>query len=83
MKIYAFVYNPMIEESGYITVSLHKTKEGTLKALDEHKAEMKREWTEKIKKSKEIYGEDFHKLRRGMSFGMWEDWDIEERELLD
>ena len=37
--LYAFLYNPMIHESGYITVSIHRTREGAEKALEWHKKE--------------------------------------------
>ncbi len=35
--LYAFLYNPMIHESGYITVSVHRTREGAKKALEWHR----------------------------------------------
>ena len=37
--LYAFLYNPMIHESGYITVSIHRTREGAEKAMEWHKKE--------------------------------------------
>jgi len=37
--LYAFLYNPMIHESGYITISIHRTREGAEKALEWHKKE--------------------------------------------
>jgi hypothetical protein len=44
--LYAFLYNPMIHESGYITVSIHRTREGAEKALEWHKNEAKKEYEE-------------------------------------
>ena len=35
--LYAFLYNPMIHESGYITISIHRTLKGAEKALEWHK----------------------------------------------
>ena len=37
--LYAFLYNPMIHESGYVTISIHRTREGAEKALEWHKKE--------------------------------------------
>jgi hypothetical protein len=37
--LYAFLYNPMIHESGYITISIHRTREGAEKAMEWHKKE--------------------------------------------
>lgn len=37
MKIYQALYNPMVHESAYATLSIHKTREGAEKAIQEHK----------------------------------------------
>ena len=42
--LYAFLYNPIIYESEYITVSIHRTREGAEKALSHHKYECEKEW---------------------------------------
>lgn len=83
MKIYAFIYNPMVEESGYITVSLHKTKKGAEEALKKHKAERLKEWEAQDKERRARWGDDYEVLSNGLNFGVFEDWDIEEREVLD
>jgi hypothetical protein len=46
--LYAFLYNPMIHESGYITVSIHRTREGAEKALEWHKKEELRKFNEEM-----------------------------------
>lgn len=37
MKVYAFIYNSNIHESVYATMSLHFTRGGAKKAMNEHK----------------------------------------------
>lgn len=44
MKIYAAEYNPIIFESSYGTISLHKTREGAEKAIEQHKNATIKEW---------------------------------------
>lgn len=84
MKVYAFMYNPMTEESGYITVSLHKTRDGAEKALESHKTGRKLQWDELEKYRREKYADDLYEtIRKGTKFGRWEDWTIEERTILD
>ncbi len=41
MKVYAALYCSCTEESAYETLSLHMTKEGAEKAVEEHKAKVK------------------------------------------
>jgi len=67
IKLYEFLYNPMTEESGYVTMSIHKTKEGAEKAMKEHKDKEKAEW-DKIYENEDI----------PFKFGRFEDWRIEE-----
>jgi len=66
--LYAFLYNPMIHESGYITVSIHRTREGAEKALICHKNDIKEEWD----------NEDHI-----FAFDHFRDWEIEEIQILD
>jgi hypothetical protein len=75
--LYAFLYNPMIHESGYITVSIHRTREGAEKALEWHKNECREEWKtlyEAIHK-KEWVESDIYMINRN--------WKIEEIKILD
>jgi len=72
MKIYAFLYNSSTEESSYATMSLHRSKEGAEKAMNEHKETEYKKWKAMEKKYK---GASF--------FGMWQDWAVEEMEVLD
>jgi hypothetical protein len=44
MKLYAFLYNPMIHESGYVTMSIHRTRKGAEKALEWHRKQEQEEW---------------------------------------
>ena len=70
--LYAFLYNPMIHESGYITISIHRTREGAEKALAWHKNDCIKEW-------KEIMKDDLAEF----PFGQSQDWRIEEITILD
>jgi hypothetical protein len=71
--LYQFLYNPMIHESGYITMSIHRTRKGAEMALEFHKAEMKKEWNK-------MYDEPDEEPWK---FGHFEDWKIEEIKLQD
>jgi hypothetical protein len=61
----------MIHESGFITISVHLTKEGAEKAIAFHKMEKMREW-------EELFGNNNDEF---VEFGEFEDWQIEEIEL--
>jgi hypothetical protein len=72
--IWAFMYNPMIEESAWATVSLHKTKRGAEVAMEFHKNEAKKEYEER-------------KKRRGghwpIEFGAFEAWGVQKLEIFE
>ena len=74
MKIFKFIYNPNTFESAYITQSLHKTIEGAIKAMNEHK---------------NLFIEDLNQMLineedKDISiYLLYHDWDIEEIEILD
>jgi len=61
--LYAFLYNPMIHESIFGLVSLHRTREGAEKAMEWHRKECREEYAE-------IHG-DF------INFGHFESWKVE------
>jgi len=46
--VYKALYNGMIHESSYATLSLHWTKEGAAKAIELHKMEVKGEYDESV-----------------------------------
>ena len=73
MKIYEALYNPMVYESGDITISLHKTKKGAEKAIAFHKMKT-------MEKELKIWDNDFPENWRWDDFM---DWRIVETELLD
>jgi len=77
MKIYAFLYNPMVEESSYEIVSLHTTREGAYQALIKHRQKKAEQYNEYIDKLDEV-GKKY-----ASKFGKWEDWTIEEMEVLE
>lgn len=73
MKIYEFVYNPCIHESAPVTISVHRTKEGALKAMRKHKNAERRKFNE-------IYAV---KNPNKTKFGQQQHWSIFESVLLD
>lgn len=70
MKIFEFRYNSCIHESVMGTISLHKTRKGAEKALQNHKEQEKKEFEELWK------GEEASYL-----FGDMEHWDVVETEI--
>jgi arginine utilization protein RocB len=73
--LYAFLYNPMIHESSSQTVSIHRTREGAEKAMEE-------QMTEEKKRYKEWYENDkSYKLQ--FPFNWNKNWKIEEILIFD
>ena len=73
-KVYIFWYNPCVYEGGRVTVSIHKTHEGAVKAMRNHREDM-------LKNFVEMYGDD-----EDMSFDDYcsdKRWGVTEIELLD
>lgn len=46
MKLWQALHNPMIYESGFITLSIHLTKRGAEKAIEKDKQREYKEWLE-------------------------------------
>lgn len=44
LKLFTALYNPMVHESGFITLSVHRTKKGAWNAIKRHKIEEFNEW---------------------------------------
>jgi hypothetical protein len=65
--LYAFLYNSCIHESSWATVSLHYSKEGAEKAMQEHKQKALDEFNE-------MYADDND---FDFKFGEHEDWCVE------
>ena len=72
VSLYAFRYCPCIFESGFITVSIHKTIAGAEKAMQDHKQKALDEFNE-------IYAND---NEFGFVFGKHEDWCVQPVEVL-
>ena len=70
--LYAFLYNSCIHESSWATVSLHYSKEGAEKAMQEHKQK-------ELDKFNEMYAND---NEFGFKFGEHEDWRVQPIEVL-
>ena len=70
--LYAFLYNSCIHESSWATISLHYSKEGAEKAMQEHKKKALDEFNEMYANDNEF----------GFKFGEHEDWCVEPVEVL-
>ena len=68
MKIYQFKYCPNTDESGYITLSTHRTEKGAQLAMEFHRNEQLKEFNELYKPY-------------GFTFGEGESWVVTETEL--
>lgn len=76
--IFEALYNDCFYESSYATISIHKTREGAEKAIEEHKAAMKVEY------EKEVALDVADGLGGHSAFPYeWQAWDIKETELLE
>ena len=70
--LYAFRYNSCVHENSYATVSLHYSKEGAEKAMQEHKQKELDDFNERYADDNEF---DF-------KFGEHEDWYVKTVEVL-
>jgi hypothetical protein len=70
--IYTFRYRDCFYEGNWVTVSLHYSKEGAEKALNEHKAKELIRWNETFQDNEEMI----------LKFGVNRGWDIQEVEVL-
>lgn len=65
--MYAFTYNPSLCESQWVTVSIHRSENGAIKAMNEHKQKA-------IEEFNQMYGE-YNPL--DIKFGEDEGWVVE------
>ena len=75
MKVYAALYNYMIYESGFTTISIHKTKKGARNAL-----------AKVVKEEHESHNECYDYNARQIDFshfGSFEAWKVDEIEILE
>ena len=84
MKVYLAQYNPMIFESSFETLSIHKSRQSAEKVIANHKKEKIKEWQE----NKEWERKEFPELEEQYltyqgEYDQFIDWRIEEQELLD
>ena len=64
-QLYAFLYNDSIHESSWATVSLHYSKEGAEKAMNEHK-----------QKALDEFNEEDESFEKKFGFGRFQDWRV-------
>jgi hypothetical protein len=65
--VYLFLYNPMVYNHGWATLSVHKTRKGAVNELETHKAEALTKWEEDFPTPEE---------REEHPFGQYEDWRV-------
>lgn len=65
--VYLFLYNPMVCQSGWSTLSVHKHRKDAVKAMEEHKATEFEKWAETFQSETE---------RQEHPFGKWQDWRV-------
>ena len=71
-KIYAFKYCPCIYESGWMTISLHLSEDGAIKAMEAHKKK-------ELDEFNEMYSDG---VEPPFDFGLSEDWCVQPMEIL-
>ena len=77
-NIYASIetYNGSVYESGYSTISLHKTKEGAEESIKQHKFTRQKYWEEVYKDDDEL----FNNVQDSIAM---EAWIVQENFLID
>ena len=96
-----FIYEALFcdgPESGYVTISIHKTKAGAQLAIKKNKEEEKKKWLESLEwdlndrkewaekepdKFKSFKNCTIEKLKRKRPFMRFRSWDIAKTELLN
>lgn len=73
-KVFIAMYNPMIYESSFGVISVHKTERGAQMAMEFHKEEQRKQWLKMYPTKDEQ--EEF-------PFGSFESWKVVTAELLD
>lgn len=73
--VYEFLYCPCIFESGFITISLHRTYEGAEKAMNKHKQDAFDAHMKDVE-ALELTLEDWQ-------FAEFEKWKVQEIEIFD
>jgi len=74
LKVYEFLYNSMIEESAYTTMSIHITREGAEKSMKAHQKKEKEDWISFYSEMKE---------KPPCKFNKFKDWRIQRRHVLE
>jgi len=80
MKVFAALYCDCTHESAYGTLSLHMTREGAEQAIKNHKNGLRQDHEETVKNMAE-YEPSFDIGE--FKIYPWQDWVIEEYEILD
>ena len=77
-KLYEFLYNGCVYESSPATISIHRTREGAYKAMNEHREEKYKQFLEDMEKMRRLDLPTEH-----FEFGEYEEWDVHEILLQD
>ena len=78
-KLHAFKYNPETNDSGYITMSIHLTREGAEDAMNSHKEQEYQKWLQYDNECRESNPEFFEEYPN--KFGEYMDWYIDTMEI--
>lgn len=78
MKLYAFNYNPDVFESGDVTMSVHFTRKGAKKAMEQHKEQTRQVFMD-ANDGKDHFEFDGHKH----TFDEDKNWYVSEFEVRD
>lgn len=81
MRIFRVLFNPFIHESGSVTLSIHRTREGALKAMTKHQEETKQRHEEHVKymKDHDLYDSELYEH----PWDADKEWSVNEIELED
>lgn len=83
-KIWTVQFNPMVYESAYATISMHKTKKGAMKAMQKHKEFKLKEFKKREEEKKKYNPQSYEILKFDISeWDRYYDWNIRSEYLLD
>ena len=77
--VYEFLYNSSCCESAAATMSIHKSKKGAERAMEEHKTKIKKEWLEDVNNA-DVDNSPKYWRNYKWDFDQW--WGVRECELL-
>lgn len=80
MTVFEALYNSNTWESAYATLSIHLSREGAQKVIDDHREEKRKEWQQLVDADEDKGTDMAYDVT--CPFGEFEDWCIREVKLL-